>query len=637
MLARWTGERSERAFHELVARYAGLVHAAARRTCGDESMAGEAAQMVFVLLARKAGELSGRKSLAGWLHVSAVMQAKNLLRAQRRERAKREKLQNAMNQMPKETGPDLWEGIKPLIDDALASLPEKDREAVLLHFYRSLTAREIAETLGIATAAAKKRIGRAVDKLRGKLAARGVDAGEALPSVMLAGFAADGMNVGLPLKLIAAKAMSAGGAAVMPATVFMKVLPYVSPVLALVAAGLWIIPKREAVASVERKTALLEAGGGGREGPGRDPLKKAGGRGDHGKTGRKSIDWEAVAAAEADEQSSGRIRNFVGINQMMLDRRLEAMANEELIAELDRIDASDVSSEAKDRMRNRLYHLIARRDPAFALSHLQLRLGREDGVGFALTTALKLYAKDHPVEAEVWLERQIGEGRLQVKRLDGRNWDRDRLEGALIFARMVSSPESAAVRLMTMDPKDRMMALGSLPPRFPKEEQIAYAKLVREVIEPQDQPKMIARVGLVLNDDFKWVDDYLERIEATPEEKAVTYDRAATYALVNTSMGRKLTIAEVAKAWNWMEKNAPEARDRVIGDALANAWSDQSPTGFVDVAALATAINKFGNNDGVLVAFLKNKGVASQKEVTREMVELISNEQLKTEMREVLK
>ena len=37
LLADWLEHRHEAAFHEIVARYAGLVHATARRTCGDEN------------------------------------------------------------------------------------------------------------------------------------------------------------------------------------------------------------------------------------------------------------------------------------------------------------------------------------------------------------------------------------------------------------------------------------------------------------------------------------------------------------------------------------------------------------------------------------------------------------------------
>ena len=71
LLADWVGHRREPAFHALVARYAGLVHMTARRTCGDDSMAAEAAQLTFIPLARKAKSLTSCASLGGWLHITA--------------------------------------------------------------------------------------------------------------------------------------------------------------------------------------------------------------------------------------------------------------------------------------------------------------------------------------------------------------------------------------------------------------------------------------------------------------------------------------------------------------------------------------------------------------------------------------
>ena len=65
LLAEWLHRHREAAFHELVARYAGLVHATAKRTCGDDSLAAEASQLVFIALARKAHSLTSCASLGG--------------------------------------------------------------------------------------------------------------------------------------------------------------------------------------------------------------------------------------------------------------------------------------------------------------------------------------------------------------------------------------------------------------------------------------------------------------------------------------------------------------------------------------------------------------------------------------------
>jgi DNA-directed RNA polymerase specialized sigma24 family protein len=79
LLTAWVKNQREPAFHTLVSRYAGLVHMAARRTCGDDSLAADAAQLTFILLARKASSLVGHTSLAGWLHLTSVRTCRDLI------------------------------------------------------------------------------------------------------------------------------------------------------------------------------------------------------------------------------------------------------------------------------------------------------------------------------------------------------------------------------------------------------------------------------------------------------------------------------------------------------------------------------------------------------------------------------
>lgn len=212
LLADWLDRRREPAFHALVARYAGLVHMAAKRTCDDETLAAEASQLTFITLARKARSLASRSSIAGWLHLTAVMQAKNLLRHHQRESRKRQLLRTHMDTDPQGPPADAWKNMQPVLDEALAALSSKDREALLLRFYRSLSVREIAAALGIATDAAQKRLNRATDRLRAQLARRGCQVGGSLGAVMLAGFSSDAQAATPAVSALATKALAASTA-----------------------------------------------------------------------------------------------------------------------------------------------------------------------------------------------------------------------------------------------------------------------------------------------------------------------------------------------------------------------------------------------------------------------------------------
>lgn len=67
-----------------------------------------------------------------------------------------------------------WTQIAPLLDTALAKLGEKDHDAIVLRFFQNKNLNEIGLALGISEDAAKKRVGRALEKLRKFFAKHGV-------------------------------------------------------------------------------------------------------------------------------------------------------------------------------------------------------------------------------------------------------------------------------------------------------------------------------------------------------------------------------------------------------------------------------------------------------------------------------
>ena len=91
LLRRYAEKKSQDAFAELVRRRIGLVYAVAVRQCGgDAHLAEDVTQKVFADLARKAAELAGRPVLSGWLYRSAQFAASDVVRGERRRRAREE-------------------------------------------------------------------------------------------------------------------------------------------------------------------------------------------------------------------------------------------------------------------------------------------------------------------------------------------------------------------------------------------------------------------------------------------------------------------------------------------------------------------------------------------------------------------
>ena len=190
----------------------------ARRITGNPALAEEIAQTVFLLLARKAPGLDARVLLTGWLYRSATFVATRALQSEQRRR-QREEEAVSMQLNSAESDP-AWHRVAPRIDDALSRLGETDRHAVVLRFFEQRPLRDVGTALGVSEEAAKKRVARALDKLRRVLSRRGTDV---TATALIAGLTSEGTqaaaSAGLAAKIssgvFAQLAAGAGGSALL--------------------------------------------------------------------------------------------------------------------------------------------------------------------------------------------------------------------------------------------------------------------------------------------------------------------------------------------------------------------------------------------------------------------------------------
>ncbi|MGN6369543.1 MAG: sigma-70 family RNA polymerase sigma factor [Phycisphaerae bacterium] len=181
-----------------------MVYAAALRQVRDPGLAEDVTQGVCLLFARK-GIVGREGRVAGWLLKATYFGCRAVLRAERRRKHYEEKAGRMRDaERCEEAG---WEEIEGVLDGALMRLSERDREVVALRYLEGLSVREVGDLLGISEETARKRVERAVGRLRGIVEVRGVRAGSGFGAVL----AAKGM-VAAPAGVRAAIGSGAAGA-----------------------------------------------------------------------------------------------------------------------------------------------------------------------------------------------------------------------------------------------------------------------------------------------------------------------------------------------------------------------------------------------------------------------------------------
>jgi len=222
LLAEYATNGSEPAFRELVSRYLNLVYSTAVRLVnGDTHLAQDAAQTVFVDLARNARTLPRNVMLGGWLHRHTCFVALKMMRGERRRKS-REKQAMAMNEEQDYSEANLAQ-VAPILDEAINQLGAEDRTAILLRFFERRDLRSVGEALGGSENAAQKRVSRALEELRGLLKNRGVAFSAAALGTVLAGGAVTAAPAGLAVT-ISSVALTGAAAGTGTTLTFLKLM-----------------------------------------------------------------------------------------------------------------------------------------------------------------------------------------------------------------------------------------------------------------------------------------------------------------------------------------------------------------------------------------------------------------------------
>lgn len=342
-------DRSERAFAALVGSLNRLVHSAALRRTGQIQLAEEVSQNVFAILARKASSLRNHPCLEAWAMETTRLEARTVLRSERRRQSKIAALTQeteALSSNPAETmhSSNHWQEALPILDDALARLPMKDRRLIIERFYQEKKFSEIAAATGQTEGACKKRLKRTLDKLSGLLTARGVT----LSVTVIASALGSELARSAPSQaaaLMAPKALAAASSVttttLLTNTVFTMSTIKTSTLTVAVVIALAAIPFSQQLAEARRMEAEIVKSnpGVGEETPALTRSSRSASRMTVGTSSARTPSrlLASLSAAKTSREILRDLCSFDGMTSELARQRVARMSNEEraeLLAEV---------------------------------------------------------------------------------------------------------------------------------------------------------------------------------------------------------------------------------------------------------------------------------------------------------------
>ena len=273
--------------------------------------------------------------------------------------------------------------------------------------------------------------------------------------------------------------------------------------------------------------------------------------------------------------------------------QISEMSTKELLGALDEVASGDLDADARELLEEHLARTLIEKDPRLALESLAERIGEEEGgVSWQLSAALGAWARQDPAGAAAWMDRQIAQGRFESKSLDETSTSRIEFEGELIEVLLDQQPDDAGSRLEALPADERRTTLEQVDlVNLSPSAQVTYANLMRQTVPPEEQEGLFSQAvsELLMDGGLPEVADFMNRIEATPQERADSSKQAAGHHLDEIASERPVTMEDLHSLRNWIGQQAGGPVERIAGESLAEAarWGGE----FTVQAALDLAMD----------------------------------------------
>jgi hypothetical protein len=316
-----------------------------------------------------------------------------------------------------------------------------------------------------------------------------------------------------------------------------------------------------------------------------------------------------------------------------MQRTLVAMSADELMAQVDAINALDLPKDLKASLQGMIIGVLAQKDPRLAVERFANQMGNQQGgLSWQVSNAFQQWAAKDPAAAIAWMDARIAEGKFASTSLDGKNDQRLQFERGLVTSLLASDPQAAEARIAKLPVEQRAEVLRSgvifgMKPGTEK----ALVDLIRHQM-PEDQ--RMATLGqcagqLVHQGGFERVDKFFGEIAPSQEEKDAVVANALQNRLSNNRDAGKLG-ATIDEGRAWALRQSPDAADRITGEALGGLHD------FGTASKLALKYYDEGGNDDVLTSFLGSSLALRNASAALPLLDKISDEQKREELRKRL-
>jgi len=338
----------------------------------------------------------------------------------------------------------------------------------------------------------------------------------------------------------------------------------------------------------------------------------------------KKIAWDKLL--ELAKSQVGDVENIR--LQVAMKKQLAGMTVEEIEAEFDRIATMDFSEADRKQIEQTLAEELAERDPRWVVEHLFNRLNVDS---WNISRSYQKWVQQDPAAVLQWIDRQVATGGFDTKSLDGGTKAWVQYESGVIPTLMRTDPAAALARLKALPDDGRVAAFSNMLPQMRPGEGKAYIEAMRSTLAAENYNGVLdAASRWILRQGQDQMDNLLLTTNPSKEEREVMVN--AAFQERRAGGGTVvLDTATIDRVRTWGAAQTPDQVERMTGSALGNAHGD-----FDVRAKLALQYAEGGGGDDLLASFLDSSGMAANAETAATLLEHISDENRREDLRVLL-